>query len=186
MSEVKRANEGGKREFLRVRRVRDLDTLPQKERKTRLKQSISRRRRAKPRRDKAFSWTESRLRMAGLSLKKQKIERRKKHKAFSPSSSRFFAYLICGARACERSVRKNPKDSQTSFGFLNQRISPPLNLCKVVVDIKGTPRHLIGGGIDEEGHALFLGGVRERDAGRPERQAVLKGLRVAAVASVAE
>ena len=49
-----RANEGGKNEFLRVRRARDIDTLPQKERKPRLKQSISRRRRAKPRRDKAF------------------------------------------------------------------------------------------------------------------------------------
>ena len=35
-----RANEGGKSEFLRVRRVRNLDTLPQKERKPRLKKTI--------------------------------------------------------------------------------------------------------------------------------------------------
>ena len=35
-----RANEGGKREFLRVRRARNLDTLPQKERKPRLKKTI--------------------------------------------------------------------------------------------------------------------------------------------------
>ena len=48
MSEVKRANEGGKREFLRVRRARDLDTLPQKERKPRLKKTILRRNRVPP------------------------------------------------------------------------------------------------------------------------------------------
>ena len=40
MSEATRANEGGKSEFLRVRRVRDLDILPQKERKPRLKKTI--------------------------------------------------------------------------------------------------------------------------------------------------
>ena len=36
-----RASEGGKNEFLRVRRARDFDTLPQKERKPRLKKTIS-------------------------------------------------------------------------------------------------------------------------------------------------
>ena len=50
MSEVKRANEGGKSEFLRVRRARNLDTLPQKERKPRLKKTILRRNRVPPQR----------------------------------------------------------------------------------------------------------------------------------------
>ena len=50
MSEVKRANEGGKSEFLRVRRARDLDTFPQKERKPRLKKTILRRNRVPPQR----------------------------------------------------------------------------------------------------------------------------------------
>ena len=45
-----RANEGGKREFLRVRRARDLDILPQKERKPRLKKTILRRNRVPPQR----------------------------------------------------------------------------------------------------------------------------------------
>ena len=45
-----RANEGGKSEFLRVRRARDLDTLPQKERKPRLKKTILRRNRVPPQR----------------------------------------------------------------------------------------------------------------------------------------
>ena len=50
MSEVKRANEDGKSEFLRVRRARDLDILPQKERKPRLKKTILRRNRVPPQR----------------------------------------------------------------------------------------------------------------------------------------
>ena len=45
-----RANEGGKSEFLRVRRARDLDALPQKERKPRLKKTILRRNRVPPQR----------------------------------------------------------------------------------------------------------------------------------------
>ena len=45
-----RASEGGKSEFLRVRRARDLDTLPQKERKPRLKKTILRRNRVPPQR----------------------------------------------------------------------------------------------------------------------------------------
>ena len=50
MSEVRRANEGGKSEFLRVKRARDLDTLPQKERKPRLKKTILRRNKVPPQR----------------------------------------------------------------------------------------------------------------------------------------
>ena len=45
-----RASEGGKSEFLRVRRAQDLDTLPQKERKPRLKKTILRRNRVPPQR----------------------------------------------------------------------------------------------------------------------------------------
>ncbi len=48
--EATRAIEGRKCEFLRVRRVRDLDTLPQKERKPRLKKTILRRNRVPPQR----------------------------------------------------------------------------------------------------------------------------------------
>ncbi len=45
-----RTSEGGKSEFLGGRRARDLDTLPQKERKPRLKKTILRRNRVPPQR----------------------------------------------------------------------------------------------------------------------------------------
>ena len=41
-SAICRTSEGGKSEFLRVRQAQDLDTLPQKERKPRLKKTIHR------------------------------------------------------------------------------------------------------------------------------------------------
>ena len=79
-----RTSEGGKCEFLRVRRARDLDALPQKERKPRLKKTILRRNRVPPQRAMVryirgvvFEWR-------GCRSKSEKSRGRKSSKLFHP------------------------------------------------------------------------------------------------------
>ena len=92
--EATRAIEGGKCEFLRVRRARDLDTRPQKERKPRLKKTILRRNRVPPQRAMVryirgvvFEWR-------GCRSKSEKSRGGKSLQLFPPLSSRFFAYIL--------------------------------------------------------------------------------------------
>ena len=84
-----RASEGGKSEFLRVRHARDLDALPQKERKPRLKKTILRRNRVPPQcaivryiRGVVFEWR-------GCRSKSEKSRGRKSTKLFHPHPREF-------------------------------------------------------------------------------------------------
>ena len=88
-----RASEGGKSEFLRVRRAQDLDTLPQKERKPRLKKTILRRNRVPPQRAMVryirgvvFEWR-------GCRSKSEKSRGRKSSKLFHPHPRDFSLIL---------------------------------------------------------------------------------------------